>query len=49
MIKRLAGGFGTIILALQAAGCGVSPIQITPSNPELSTALAAVPWLRKRI
>jgi hypothetical protein len=41
MIKRLAGWLGIIILGLQAAGCGVSPIQITPYNPALSTALAA--------
>ena len=41
MIKRLAGWLGIILLAMQVAGCGVSPIQITPYNPALSTALAA--------
>jgi hypothetical protein len=41
MIKRLAGCMAVLIFALQAAGCGVSPIQITAYDPELSTALAA--------
>jgi len=41
MIKRLAGWLILIVFALQAAGCGASPLQITPYDPELSTALAA--------
>ena len=41
MIKRLAGLFAMVIFALQAAGCGESPLQITPYDPQLSTALAA--------
>jgi len=41
MTRRLAGWFVIIVLALQTTGCGSSPIQITPYNPALSTALAA--------
>jgi hypothetical protein len=41
MIKRLAGLLVMSILALQAAACGESPLQITPYDPQLSTALAA--------
>jgi VCBS repeat-containing protein len=41
MIKRFAGLMAMVILALQIAGCGESPLQITPYDPQLSTALAA--------
>ena len=41
MIKRIAGLLAMFILALQAAGCGESHFQVTPYNPQLSTALAA--------
>jgi hypothetical protein len=40
-MKRLVGWIGLIIIAWQAAACGVSPIQITAHDPALSTALAA--------
>ncbi len=41
MGKRLIGWLAIFIVALQTSGCGVSPLQITPYNPPLSTALAA--------
>lgn len=49
MTKRLAGCLAVLMLALQAVGCGVSPMQITPYDPELSTALAAYTQTAKHI
>jgi VCBS repeat-containing protein len=49
MIKRLAGWLAILILAIQATGCGVSPMQITPYDPELSTALAAYTQMAKNV